>query len=196
MGRLVIIAVFSLCFVLSIWVFLNREEKPIKEKIKKSLTRQSLVVDEFTSYRFNDAELVGSVSAKMGQFVEPNSLELKGDFRAQRLINGKYESLRSERATAFFDTDSLGKMMSGTDLVRSELKEKVVVDYKRHILKTDYAEYFANRDTIVSERPVRIDGPKRWMTGDQGFQIDLTNENLEVFGLIKGVFTPDDEAKK
>jgi lipopolysaccharide export system protein LptC len=189
---LAIIILFCALFLISIWLFATREDKPIIAETQSMILKKSFVMDQFKLSRYKGKTLVGEITAEGGQFVEPNVLHLWGDVRAKRLINGDFETVSSDFAEAYFASDSLSGMLNGAELVTAELNDEVKVSYKGHRLYTDFAKYLPNQELIVSERPVLIDGPNRSMTSDKGFQIDLVKQNVDVFGEVKGVFRLDD----
>jgi hypothetical protein len=79
------------------------------------------------------------------------------------------------------------------DFDRIEVTGFVEVGLKDHLLSTDYAEYL-NRDRIVrSVRPVRVEGPGRVFSGDDGFVYSFETETLEMPGRIKGTVHLDEK---
>ena len=54
-------------------------------------------------------------------------------------------------------------------------------------MTTDYAEYQAKEEVVVSKRPVRVEGVGRVFTGEDGFVYDLSSQTLEILGHVEGM---------
>ncbi len=189
MGKKLVILTFILCFGLALSVYLTREKKSLRENLSKKGQREPrLVFEDFTFYRYTGEALTGRLSARLGHFYEPNVVELDGEIKGERLTADGHETVSAESATTYFKATTLSKMMAETELDRSELTGFVEVGVKDHALSTDYAEYLATENIVRSLRPVRVQGPSRVFTGDEGFTYGLNDETLQMYGTVRGQF--------
>lgn len=189
MGKKLVISIFILCIGLALFVYASHEKKSLRENLSKKGQREPrLVFEDFILYRYRLDALTSRLSARIGHFYEPNIIELDGEIRGERLTNDGRETVSSESATAYFKAPTLSKMMAETDLDRAELTGFVEVGVKEHSLSTDYAEYIAADDLVRSPKPVRVQGPNRAFTGEEGFTYGLGDETLKMFGIVKGQF--------
>ena len=191
MAKKLIIAVFVISLAMALYVFMTRETKSLKQSINQAAGHEPRVMlEDFVAYRYEADVLKAKLAGRIGEFFEPNIVELEGEVRGERLVRrNEQETINAESATAFFNANSLTKMLDPSqslDLERAELSGFVEVGVKEHLLTTDYAEYL-NRDKIVrSQRPVRVEGPSRVFTGDSGFSYQLSSQVLEMNGHVKG----------
>lgn len=189
MGRKLVIAGFALCMLLGIYVFATRDTKSLKENLNKGSAKDPrAVLKDFIVYRYEGDLLKAKLTARSGQFFEPNVVELDGEVHGERLTPaGDRETMGAESATAYFKATSLTKMMDQTtELDRAELTGFVEVGVKEHLLTTDYAEYINSEKVVRSIRPVHVEGPGRVFTGDDGFTYNLATQVLEMAGKIRG----------
>lgn len=152
-------------------------------------------MEEFSLYRYQDDRIKARVMAKLGFFYEPNLLELDGEIRGERVTSdGTIETVNAETAMALFSAKTLGAMLGQkAQLERADLTGFVEVGVKRHLLSTDYAEFISKDQTVRSSRPVRVEGPGRVFTGEDGFLYRLTDETLDMPGQVKGVIKLDED---
>jgi hypothetical protein len=193
MAKKLVIVGFLLCFGLALWTYLTRDKKSLRENLTSGQRDPRVVMEDFSIYRYEAATIRSRLMAKLGHFYEPNVVELDGEVRAERRTLDGVETATAETATAIFNAKSLRSMMGQKlQLDKAELAGFVEVGVKRHLLSTDYAE-FINKDSIVrSSRPVRVEGPGRVFTGDEGFVYSLSNETLDMPGQVKGVVKLDE----
>ena len=189
MGKKLVIVIFILCFGLALSVYLSREKKSLRDNLSNKGQREPrLVFEDFTFYRYLGDSLTGRLSARLGHFYEPNVVEFDGEIKGERLTKDGRQTVSAESATAYFKAATLTKLMAETDLERAELTGFVEVGLREHTLSTDYAEYLAADNLVRSLRPVRVQGPNRLFTGDEGFTYGLEDETLQMYGTVKGQF--------
>lgn len=195
MGKKLVIAGFLLCFALAIYVFVTREAKSLREDGPEASKLPRAVLEDFAIYRYEDANLVAKLTARLGHFYEPNVIELDGEVRGERITaSGERETIGAESATAYMKAPNLVKMMDQkNELDRAELNGFVEVGLKEHLLTTDYAEYLNSAKLVQSQRPVRVEGLNRVFMGDEGFKYGLDTEVLEMQGPVKGVVSIDEQ---
>lgn len=191
--RLVIIG-FLICFGLACWTYWSRDKKSLRENLSARLREPRIVMDEFSLYRYQGQKIKARVMAKFGYFYEPNLVELDGEIRGERLnIDGTVETVNAETATALFSAKTLGSMLGQkVELERADLTSFVEVGVKNHLMSTDFAEFIGKDQTVRSTRPVRVEGPGRVFTGEEGFVYRLNDETLDMTGQVKGVVKLDE----
>ena len=189
-----IIVLFLGCFGYSIWIFLQRDTRSLRENIEKapSHLKPRVIMDDFHLRRYERQLQHSSVTAAYGAFLAPNKVELSGSVEAWKLNNGKRQIVRAHKAIAYFQSDSLEELMRQAELERAKMTGFVEIDYSDHLLQTEEAEYTARDEKIAGTEFVRVDGPSRWFTGKDGFRLFVKEEILDVFGKVRGMLKPDD----
>jgi LPS export ABC transporter protein LptC len=196
MGKKILTFSLFACFALAFYVYATRETKSLKENIAKASTQEPrIVMEDFVLHRYQGNRLIASLSAKLGNFYEPNLLELEGDVKGLKLgENGLRESVSAESAMVYLKATSLASLLrQQTEIDRIELTGFVEVGLKEHFLTTDYAEYVNADRSVRSLRPVRVEGLGRVFTGEEGFTYSLVSETLEMQGQVKGVVQIDEK---
>ena len=196
MGKKILTISLFACFALAFYVYATRETKSLKENIAKSSTQEPrIVMEDFVIHRYQGNRLVAALSAKLGNFYEPNLLELEGEVKGLKLgENGARESVSAESAMVYLKATSLASLLrQQTEMDRIELTGFVEVGLKEHFLTTDYAEYVNSERIVRSLRPVRVEGLGRVFSGDEGFTYSLVSETLEMQGQVKGVVQLDEK---
>ena len=200
MGKKLVIIGFVVSMVIAVYVFATRDNTSLKRTLDKASAKEPrAVLEDFTVYRYEGNVLKSKLTARLGHFYEPNVVELDGEIRGERLTpEGDRETVGAESATGYFRATSLSKMMDQnhpTELDRAELTGFVEVGVKDHLLTTDYAEYINSEKLVRSLRPVRVEGPGRVFTGEDGFTYNLLTQVLEMQGQVKGDVTVDQASK-
>lgn len=191
MGRKIVILLFLASFGLAMFVYMSHERRSLRENLAKKTQREPrLVLEDFSYNRYQGEALTGRLVARLGHFYEPNVVELDGEIKGERIVRDGRETIAAESATAYFKASTLSKMMAETELDRAELTGFVEVGVRDHLMTTDYAEYLNAQEMVRSLRPVRVEGPGRVFSGEEGFTYALANEMLEMFGLVKGAYQP------
>ena len=196
MGKKVLTLCLFACFGLAFYLYFARETKSLRENIAKSSNQEPRVVmEDFTIHRYQGGRLTGVLSAKLGNFYEPNLIELEGEVRGLRIGDqGQRESVGAESAMVYLKATSLASLLrQQTEVDRVELTGFVEVGLKDHLLTTDYAEYLNHERVVRSLRPVRVEGLGRIFMGEEGFTYSLVSETLEMQGQIKGTVQVDEK---
>ena len=176
---------------LGIFAYLTKEKPSTADKISDHDTHgPRAVLEDFVFFRYRGAYLESRLQAIKGQFLEPNRVKLDGDIRGWRFRENREESMAAQSMIAFFDSKTIGELFTHMELVKTEMQTEVSVGTNDHILRTDYAEFLAPENLIVSDLPVRVEGPNRWFTGQKGFRYDLKSEEVAIFGDVQGVIIP------
>lgn len=177
-----------LCLGLAMFVFLTKESKSLRDNIDLGGAKEAQVIlEDFVVYKYDGARLDAKLSGKLANFYEPNLVEIDGDIKGERATIGDREFFSAETASAYFKAGSLsGLMEKSLELDRAEISGFVEVGLKNHILTTDFAEFLNDRQTIRSNRPVKVEGEGKMFAGEDGFTYDLEQSSLYMPGKVKG----------
>jgi hypothetical protein len=177
-----------ICLGLALYVFLTKESKSLRDNIEFGGAKVAQVIlEDFVAYKYEGARLDAKLTGRLANFYEPNLVEIDGDINGERATDGGREFFSAETASAFFKAGSLsGLMEKSLELDRAEISGFVEVGLKNHILTTDFAEFLNDRQTIRSNRPVRVEGEGRMFAGEDGFTYDLDQSSLYMPGKVKG----------
>ena len=189
MGKKIVIVCFAIASALAVYVFATRENQSLRETISNTGTKEArMVLEDFVVFRYEGDIQTGRIMARSGQFFEPNIVELDGDVHGEQITKDGLETMNAESATGYYNATSLTSVMEQkTQLSRAELSGFVEVGVADHVLVTDYAQYIHREHDVKSTRPVRVEGPNRVFTGDEGFTYDLKSQTLKMTGPVKGV---------
>lgn len=191
MGKLIVIIGFLIFFVISLYLFFTKPHVAPLDALKSETTKTPrIILADFTFYKYEKGTLSTTLSSRLGYLNEPNSVELFGNVRAVNHKSTETETVRAETGIAYFQTDSLGRLLQESELDRAELKGSIEVDFHNHKLTTDYIEFLSKERIAQSSKPTRIDGANRWFTGQNGFRYDLNKEEINFLGPIEGEVIP------
>jgi len=195
MGKVAIVVGFFLCIGLAGYAFVNRKATSPRDLAEGAPTVvPRMMIQGLTAKRYDGNRLDAELTAAVGELFEPNLVKLHGNVRAFRYRGPQKQAVVAERVYALMNAKSFAEMFGGPDLVRAELHDKVRASFSDAMLVTSFAEYTAADELLSSTREVRWESRNRWFTGDQGFRYDLSSENIEIFGAIKGAVKPGDES--
>lgn len=176
--------------------FFFREDKSLREQVEKQTKGLPLITLEgFTVYKYDRHAVSATLSGKMAQFIEPNNLELYGNISWLRNSEKKRDYALCETARVSFRSRGVTNLIKDGTIDKAELENNVRIGSKGNILLTEYAEYIERTQTLTSDQPVRLDGSKGTFVGSKGFNYDLDEEALTIFGPIEGTLQGD-EIKK
>lgn len=193
MGKLLVVVGIVIAFVASLALFLvqpgHNDTNPISGGVSGE---PRIIIDDFAVYRYKGHKLTASLTAKLGHFIEPNVVEAFASIRAVRFKPEGEESLRCEAAHAQFEAEHMRDLLKEKDAMISyaEVEDQVRLGVRDNMLRTEHAQYFAEKDLLTSREPVQVDGPNRTFVGEQGFNFNVLKETLELPGKVRGVVQP------
>ena len=189
MGRRLIIISFIFSLGLAVYLYINRDEGSLRENIRTRLIRDPRVVlDEFVMRRYQKTTLKAEIKARQGNLYDPNIVELNGDIEGFRVVrDGERETMGAELATAQFASESILELMDEAPVASVVMRGFVEFGLKDHFLTTDYAEYLNKAAVIMSDRPVRVEGPNRVFHGEEGFTYKMKDQTIQMPGQVRGV---------
>ena len=181
-----------MALVAAIYLFLTRDQMPLRRQMEKGLINQPrIVLEDFTIYRYADNHLISTLSGQMGSFMEPNIVDISGNIRGIRHDSAKKEFLLAQSAEGHLKSVGVIQMMNGADFDYAVFQKDVRLGWDSSTLKTEYAKYTADRDVLESDIPVQIETPNTHFYGDNGFVYDVEKEEMTIQGPIKGVISGD-----
>jgi len=185
---------FTVVFIVSLWVFFAEDHDSVESTLDYSNREPRIIVDDFMLFRYQGHRVVGTFSAKLGHFIEPNVVEFYAAVKGEREKGKITESLSCEAGIAVFEADRMSDIINSdeTKLSYLEVEDRVRVESGDHIIRTEFAHFDATRNILSSREPVQIDGPKRVLVGEEGFEYFTEKKNLKMPGKVRGVVRSDD----
>ncbi|MGE0171660.1 MAG: LPS export ABC transporter periplasmic protein LptC [Oligoflexales bacterium] len=179
--------IFSLLSIAAVLVFLVREERRPSQREGSADVTPMLSLKEFVVYRYLDDQVRWTVSAKLGNFLDPNVVEVFGSVEGSRVVDDETEIVTAESAVAYLDANSLSDSVKDAQISRVEIDSSVNIAMKNYAIKTDYAEYTVKSQTIESDLPVTVEQKANFFEGQNGFNYNLNKDLLTIKGPLKGV---------
>ncbi len=191
MAKKLVITIFLMMFASALSLFLFRRAEVLgPAAIGGKAPEPRIALENFSVHRYESGKQVSLVSGKQAQLFDPNVLEVEGDVYAERFRpDGRIETARSERATAFFSAEALSQVLGGAELDRVVFETNVQILVRDMLLETNSASYLAGNQTLESEEPVEMKSSRRHSYGDSGFLYEMNRQKLKMTGNISGTFT-------
>jgi len=186
MGKNIIVALFIAILAASVLVFIRRDKNAKLEPVgvKDKVPRISL--EDFTVYKYEKHKTVSTISGRFANFVDPDSLEMFGSIQGFNHQAKKKEFFASESATVHFAAKGVVDLVRNSRIIKTEIENQVRFGYDDIILYTDYAKFLHEEDRLISDLPVRIQGPQVELKGDKGFEFNNKTGDLKVYGPLEG----------
>ncbi len=186
MAKNIIVALFVAIMAAALLVFIRRDKQAKPEPMvgKDKVPRISL--EDFTVYKYEKHKTVSTISGRFANFVDPDSLEMFGSIQGFNHQAKKKEFFASESATVHFDAKGVVDLVRNSRIIKTEIENQVRFGYDDIILYTDYAKFLHDEDRLISDLPVRIQGPQVELKGDKGFEFNNKTGDLKVYGPLEG----------
>ncbi len=194
MTKILVSVGFTLVFLVSLWTFFTGSHDSVRNILDDVNREPRIIVDDFLLYRYRGHKVVGTFSAKLGHFVEPNTVEFYASVRGEREKDSIKESLSCEAGIAVFEAERMSDIINSdeTKLLYAEVEDQVQVESDNHIIRTEFAHFDAQQKILSSNEPVQIDGPKRVLVGEKGFRYFTEKKSLTMTGKVRGVVKSND----
>ena len=186
MGKNIIVALFLASCGLALVVLFTRSARPRLTEDPEAAKSPRVSLEEFTLYKYRNHKVETTLSGKLAHFLDPNILELYGSLRGLRHNTEKREYLSAESAIVYFSSNGISQLMENAEIIEAELEDNVNLGIKYNRLLTEFAEYLPNEKLLQSELPVVLKGPTGEFEGQNGFRYFMDDENIRIFGPIKG----------
>lgn len=200
MAKNIIIVVFSLCFLLALYLFATKDSSPLINNIENTTENPKAAFENFRFSRYDKVSMVYDLSAKAGWFRDPHFLELMGDVKMYQYGDGEKRFSGAETVVVQYDADNLNEIIEGAPVEHARFHEFVELKSQNqnqsYTLKTDFAEYIAVDRVFKSNRPVEVFGKDHHLRGSEGFVYAMDRKELQIEGLVHGVVElKNDETK-
>jgi lipopolysaccharide export system protein LptC len=191
-GKSIAVVVVLLLTVVAMVFFLTQPNHDDPAKALAGIGEPRVVVDDVSVYRYQGNELKASFSAKMAHFVEPNIVEAFASVRGMRVRDNMEETIRCEAVHIQFAASSMIEIIQDNrdEVSYAEVEDQVLLTMREEEIRTERAQYFADKQIISSREPVHIDGPNRSFVGDEGFSYNLNTEVMHMPGPVRGGVKP------
>lgn len=190
MGKQIVVFGFVITFIIAIVIFFTKANLSPKESPKDSESKiPRLILEDFTVYKYEGYRVKSTLYSRLGHIIEPNIVQLFADIRGMRhRPDGSEEQITCDTASALFSANNLNEMFNRSQLIKAEVEDNVNAEMTGHTLRTEYAQYLASEETLSSNQPVEILGPKREFHGDTGFIYTINENLLKMNGMVNGSF--------
>ena len=189
MGKHLVVIAFVSAFFGAVVVFFQRGEKSAHKLVSTDPARDKrsrITVEEFVVYEYEDHHPTGTFQGKLAQFLDPDTLEIFGSVRGNRLNGERKEFVAAEAATLLFASKGLSDLMKESKLQTAILENQVRFGSDDITLFTDYAKYDHETGKVTSDRPVRMQNAQADLLGHKGFEFDSNTQDVKVFGPLEG----------
>lgn len=193
MGKISVIMVFLACFVVALLLFFSKNQVSLRENMESTMEGAGprLLVKGFIvrKYRMSSAE--ARFDAGLAVFKAPNMVHLTNRIKGWQDMTGQRRVASANHAVAYFETANLIEMLERAKLNKVDMGGGVLLGFSGHKVTTQNAEYFVGKNLVRGDALVKVLGPKRWFTGQNGFRLSLKEEKLDVYGKIRGSVASD-----
>ncbi|RZA15876.1 MAG: hypothetical protein EOP10_25590 [Proteobacteria bacterium] len=188
MGKHIIVLAFASAFIGAVVVFFQRGERQAKKPVavESNEKHSRVTIEEFVLYEYRDHHATGTFQGKLAQFEDPDTLEIFGNIRGNRINEGKKEFVAAESAALRFSSKGLTDLVKDSKLETVTMENQVQFGTGDITMFTDYAKFDNASGKLVSDRPVRMKNPQADMLGKKGFEYDSKTQDVKVFGPLEG----------
>ena len=152
-----------------------RQQREAEEKVKEvapdltATTEQRM--KDFRRTKVRDGKKVWEIVARQARYSqERQEVVVEGPEFSLYLKDGEIVALKSQEAWVHLDS-------KGQEVTRVELKGNLEMQVGDFSIKTQEATFESERNTIVSNSTVQIDGPGLSVAG-QGYTVDVAEKRL------------------
>ncbi len=186
MGKNVVSIAFILISGLAIYLFNMRDDKALREQVSIYDRKPRITLEDFTLHRYRDHRVLSTLTGRIANFMDPNLLEMYGNLRGLRYDTVNREYFSSESAAIYFASAGVMQLLQNSNIVRADIENDVKVGSQDKLLKTQYAQYFSQKNLLRSDVPVVFIAPDSILKGSSGFEYNLNTEDVVLFGPIEG----------
>lgn len=187
--------VFAVLLMVALAYFLMRERS--HSTASNVRPQQPLIaLRDFIMYRYENDAVKWTVSADLGNFLEPNIVEVYGNVNGLRHTEGKIESIQADSAVAYLKSTTFSEILRDSKIQKIEIDSRVKIAMNDFRIVTEYAEFDERYQTIVSDLPVKITKDGSFFQGQRGFMYKINKDTLTVNGPLKGVIKSEQKDQK
>lgn len=191
MGKNIVTLIFLIISGLASYLFITRESEELREKVSVRTKKPRITLENFTLHRYRDHKIVSTLTGQMANFMDPNLLEMYGKLRGLRYDSANREYFSAESASIYFTSNGVVQLLSSSEIARADIENDVNVGSQDKLIKSQYAQYLADKDILRSDVPVVLIAPDSVLRGLKGFEYKIDSEDIELFGPIEGTLQSD-----
>ncbi len=185
MGKNIVVFAFVVTLCLAVYTIFTRASL-FQESMHVGVN-PLVTLEGFTIFRYNKHKVTKTLSGQVGQFFEPNKLELFGRVRGLRHDSDRREYVSAETALVFFNGSGITDIIASPGVSEAEFEDNVHLGVRYNRISTEFAEYLPGQGILQSDVQVLIRGPSGRVEGRNGFRFYEETEDIEVYGPIKGI---------
>ncbi|MDD9950140.1 MAG: hypothetical protein OXT67_01115 [Zetaproteobacteria bacterium] len=185
---------FLSVFVLSLSAYFYRDQTASLETLvgDSSTAPPRIRAENFVVRRYIGLQQVAQLSAMQAALQPPRTLVMRGQVKGWQLNQEEHKEVwRAENFEGELNSGQLEVLSREGELEFVELSERVVIARSRYTLYTDRAYYSVGKKVYGSD-PIRVVSAMRWLTAENGFDVNLENDSFRLYGQVKGVLYPDE----
>ena len=188
MGKKILVVIFILVTMTSVYTFFSRERTSLREQVPEAEKNPRIVLKDFTMYRYQGARVEATVSGQNAFFFEPNILEMYGNLNGVRTSQekGKREFVRAQASVTLFESRGIVQMTQSSDIEKSSLENDVAVGFDEKTIFTQHAEYTSKPQRLYSDLPVELRSRDGNLKSETGFEYLVEEKLLQLHGPIRG----------
>ncbi len=192
MAKHVLIGGFVFSFLISLFIFFFRDASSVRENMERNPGRwqSRIALKDFVVRHFKQSEEIKYYQAEQGLFTKDNYVELRNLFAFEKASSGN-KKLRANQAKFFFTEADLAGVLENPKIQKAILSGNICLEQDNYLLFTEKAYYNADLAMVFGSDPVRFKDYNHTLSGKNGFQFNLNNSEIRVFGRIEGIFAPD-----
>lgn len=183
---------FLLVLILSLFFYLLRDEKFVFDDAIVPSHDPRIVLQNFILTKFDGETVISQIRGAKAALLTPRLLEMPSYVTGWRVRDGKKESFEANLVKAELDSVQMSDLSGRVNVKNAFFGDSVMLSIGELVLETQEARYLGDQSRmIVGDKFVMVYGPGRWVSGEKGFEFNMNDEDLSLFGKIKGVTTPD-----
>ncbi len=187
--RNIALIVFLIILSLALSLYFRQGVRPPVENLSSSSDHNAyLTINNFKFSKFKTGQVQVELEGVKASLTRIDFVEFfqrtKGWRRTQR---GK-EKFEANYVYALLSSNRLDDFHKAVKVLDALFKEDVSLFYEDLAIYTQEAHYLGSeKNIIVGDMPVRAISEKQQIESEKGIRLDLKNEEVSLFGKIKGV---------
>jgi hypothetical protein len=191
----VLLILFVLVFVLALSLFLRREPY-VSLNVMAATSNPYLTLHNFKFNKYLNDKPVKALEGKKASLVTINFIELSDGVKGWRLADNlkSKETLEANSVVANLTSQNLDDFQESVNITDSLLSGGVTIKRGDLEIYTQEAHFLGTSSNLmIGNKPVRAVLKKQSVDAENGFEMDLEKENLELYGPVSGVIYPNEK---
>lgn len=193
MSKNVLFSVFSIIILLSLLLFFKRNPSFFGENFQSTSTSY-IEIKKFKYYQYYKDKVHRFLQANVGELTTVNHIRLYGELSGWRHDGqqSEKEELQAGFVSANLNTKQIEDLKNSISVLDAFFGESVSIKKKGIQISTQEAYYMASgKNRLLGKKPVRAVLESQFIHAENGFRLDLDQEDLELIGPVRGVIDPD-----